>query len=112
MGNTTATLYGKILAGPKKLTWREILRTGKKNHRSADLDYAMIAGTSLDTVNTETGMLQKWQQPWLYLRVLGAGGALSGILLAAVAVNILVLGISLLPALNLLFVVVPPVWFP
>lgn len=112
MGNTTATLYGKILADPKKLTWREILRTGKKNHRSADLDYAMIAGTSLDTVNTETGMLQKWQQPWLYLRVLGAGGALSGILLAAVAVNILVLGISLLPALNLLFVVVPPCVVP
>lgn len=112
MGKTPTTLYGKILANPRKLTWREILRTGKRKYTAADLDYAMIAGTSLDTVNTEIGMLQKWQQPWLYRRVLGAGAALSGILFGTVLVAVLLLGISPLPAMNLLFVTVPPCVVP
>ena len=112
MGNAATTLYGKILSDPRKLTWRDILFTGKKKHSSADLDYAMIAGTSLDTANTEVGMLQKWQQPWLYRRIFAAGAVLSGILLAAVTLIILIVGICPLPALNLLVVMIPPCIVP
>lgn len=112
MGNAVTTLYGKILSAPKKLTWRDILFTEKKKHNSADLDYAMIAGTSLDTVNTEIGMLQKWQQPWLYRRVLAAGTVLSCILLAAVLLIVLIIGLSPLPALNLLVIMIPPCVVP
>lgn len=109
---STATLYSKIIAEPKKLRWKDIFLGGKKKHSQGDMDYAMIAGTTLDTVTTPIGMLQKWQRPWLYLRVLAAGLILTAILLGAVCLSILVYGVSLFPALNLLMIMIPPCVVP
>lgn len=112
MNTANTTLYAKILMDPKSLTWRDILSTGKKKRTAADLDYAMIAGTTLDTVRNETGMLQKWQQPWMYRRVALAGLGLSLFVFFAVLVQVLLIGVSPLPALNLLLVMIPPCVMP
>lgn len=112
VNNNTPTLYGKIISDPQKLTWKEILSTGKQKRSGSDLDYAMIAGTSLDTVQSETGMLQKWQKPWLYRRVALTGGVMSFFLLAAVLVPTMLIGYSPLPAMNLLLIMIPPCVMP
>ncbi len=109
---SAATLYSKIIAEPKKLRWKDIFLGGKTKHSQGDTDYAMIAGTSLDTVSTPIGMLQKWQRPWLYLRALAAGLILTAILLGAASLSILVYGVSLSPALNLLMILIPPCVVP
>ena len=79
-----ANLYSKLISSPMKITWRELISSSQKQRTDSDMDYAMIAGTSLDTVKTELGMLQKWEAPWLYRRILLAGLLLSAVLLCAV----------------------------
>lgn len=106
------SLYSKILAAPHKISWSDIFGNFSQKHSQSDVDYAMIAGTTLDTVQTEIGMLQKWQRPWLYLRVFLAGVALSVVMVAAVAVMILASGYCHYPALNLLAIVIPPCVVP
>ena len=107
-----ANLYSKLISSPMKITWRELVSSSQKQRTDSDMDYAMIAGTSLDTVKTELGMLQKWEAPWLYRRILLAGLLLSAVLLCAVGANLLLMGFSPLPALNLLVVMVPPCIMP
>lgn len=112
MNATGTTLYAKILKNPNNLTWKDILFDGKRKRSTGDLDYAMIAGTTLDTVRSETGMLQKWQQPWLYRRVAAMGLGITGFLFLVIWLQILLMGVSPLPALNLLLVMVPPCVVP
>ena len=112
MNTTGTTLYAKILKNANKLTWKDILINAKKKRTAGDLDYAMIAGTSLDTVRSETGMLQKWQQPWLYRKVAAVGLGITGLLFLVIWMQILLMGISPLPALNLLLIMVPPCVVP
>lgn len=76
------------------------------------MDYAMIAGTTLDTAKSELGMLQKWETPWMYRKVLLIGVLLTAVLLSAIAANLLLMGVSPLPALNLLVIMVPPCIMP
>lgn len=109
---TQESLYSKIIASPLKISWSDIFRSSTQKRSQSAVDYAMIAGTTLDTVKTEIGMLQKWQQPWLYLRVLTAGAILSAVMMAAVAVMIFVYGVCHIPALSLLVIVVPPCVVP
>lgn len=108
----TTNLYSKIISAPEKISWKDIFTSSNKKHTSSDMDYAMIAGTSLDTVSTELGMLQKWGTPWLYRRILTVGLLLSAVLICAVGVNLLLMGVSPLPALNLLVIMVPPCIMP
>lgn len=108
----TTAIYEKIIRDPLHLTWKDIFFGGPKKHTQRDTDYAMIAGTTLDSVETEIGMLQKWQQPWLYKRVFLAGLAAFGIILAAVVVLILLEGECYNPSLNLLLFVLPPAIVP
>lgn len=109
---STASIYQKIISTPQKITFKDIFGGGRSKHTEGDADYAMIAGTSLDTVKTELGMLQKWQQPWLYMRILKAGLIISAVAVGAVALMIALLGVSSLPALNLLVIMIPPCIVP
>lgn len=109
---TTSALYQKIISNPLKINWLDIFKGALKKHDEKDSDYAMIAGTSLDTVTTEIGMLQKWQNPWMFLKVLRTGLLVSLISLGAVLALIMLLGISQYPALNILFIVIPPCVMP
>ena len=107
-----ASLYSKIIADPKKISLTDIFFSSGKKHTSADTDYALIAGTSLDTVHTEIGMLQKWEQPWLYRRVLLVGLLLSLSMIGAVGIMILLTGFCVYPALTLLMIMIPPCIVP
>lgn len=109
---TTSALYQKIISNPLKINWLDIFKGALKKHDEKDSDYAMIAGTSLDTVTTEIGMLQKWQNPWMFLKVLRTGLLVSLISLGAVLALILLFDISQYPALNILFIVIPPCVMP
>ncbi len=108
----TVSLYSKIISVPKKITWFDIFRTEKKKHTRSDVDYAMVAGTTLDTVSTELGMLQKWQQPWLYRRILSVGTILCVVIIASICITISMYGYCDFPALNLLLIVIPPCIVP
>lgn len=109
---STSALYQKIIANPMQIKWRDIFGSALQKHDEKDSDYAMIAGTTLDTVTTEIGMLQKWQTPWMFFRFLCKGLLVSLISLGAVMALILIFGISVYPALNILFVVIPPCVMP
>lgn len=110
--NGATSLYSKIISTPLKITWHDIFNAPKKHHDQSDVDYAMIAGTTLDTVKTEIGMLQKWQQPWLYRRILLAGLILSVLIFGGVATLVYAWGQCAIPALSLLLIMIPPCIVP
>ncbi len=103
------SIYERILREPMKLTWLNIFQGLKDKHTQKDADYAMIAGTTLDTVSDEVGMIQKWQRPWLCRKVfLGLGAAslaLAGVILALI---VLEQGECSYPALTMLYFILPP----
>lgn len=72
MGNTF--FYQEASKNDSKITWKDIFSESFKKHTSADMEYALSAGTRLNSA-TEADMLQKWQKPWLGVRVLGGGVA-------------------------------------
>ena len=74
MGNTT--FYREASKNDSKITWKDIFSESFKKHTGADMEYALSAGTRLNYA-TEADMLQKWQKPWLWTRILGGGVALS-----------------------------------
>lgn len=105
-------IYEKIIRDPMHLAWKDIFIGGTQKHTQRDIDYAMIAGTTLDSVESEIGMLQKWQRPWLYKRVFFAGMAAFGIILTTIAAMILGTGWCLNTSLNLLLIILPPAIVP
>ena len=107
-----ASLYSKIIADPQKISWKDIFSSSGKKHTSADTDYALIAGTSLDTVQTEIGMLQKWERPWLYRKVMFVGLLMSLAIIGAVGIMVLLTGYCVYPALTLLMIMIPPCVIP
>lgn len=109
---TQSALYQKIITTPKQISWKDIFGDSSRKRSQQDTDFAIIAGTTLDTVNSEVGMLQKWQKPWLYRRVLIAGLILSAVTLGAVAMVFLLVGYCAFPALNLLMIMIPPCVVP
>lgn len=110
--STTSALYQRIISNPLNINWYDIFKGAFKKHDEKDSDYAMIAGTSLDTVTTEIGMLQKWQNPWMFFKVLRTGLLVSMISLGAILALILLFGVSEYPALNILFIVIAPCVMP
>ncbi len=105
------SIYDKILREPHKITWSDIFSDSLKKHSRQDMEYAMIAGTSMDSA-TESNMLQKWRKPWLFGRILLGGLVISALIFAVVYVCVQLFGISHIAALNLLFVVIPPLVVP
>lgn len=106
------SIYERILREPMKLTWLNIFQGLKEKHTQKDADYAMIAGTTLDTVSDEVGMIQKWQRPWLCRKVFLGLGAASLALAGVILAWILLTGVCQYPALNLLYFILPPAVVP
>lgn len=79
MGNTT--FYREAQEDIEKITWKEILSDFRKPHSKAELEYALLAGTAMDSAN-EGNMLQKWHKPWVFYPLLKAGVALIALLYA------------------------------
>ena len=58
-----------------QITWKDVFSEYKVKHSRRDLEYALLAGSTLDTA-TEATMLQKWQRPWIFFPLLKGGLAL------------------------------------
>ena len=106
------SLVERLIRSPESLTWRDVLSGFREKHTRKDVDYAMIAGTTLDSAQTEMSMLQKWQRPWLFFRVFCGGLSAFAVLLAATLVVIAVQGACVNPCLNLLMFLLPPCVVP
>ena len=106
------SLVEKLIRSPESLTWRDVLSGWREKHTRKDADYAMIAGTTLDSAQTEMSMLQKWQRPWLFFRVFCGGMSAFAVLLASVMAVIASQGACVNPCLNLLMFLLPPCVVP
>ena len=106
------SLVEKLIRSPQSLTWMDVFSGWREKHTRKDADYAMIAGTTLDSAQTEMSMLQKWQRPWLFFRVLCGGLSAFAVLLASILVVIAVQGACVNPCLNLLMFLLPPCVVP
>lgn len=105
-------LYNKIIQNPKELQWSDFYTSFSTKHSQRDKDYALIAGTSLDTAQSESVMLQKWMAPWLWQKVLLGGLFVAAVLIAIILFMILVEGGNRFNAINLLFVMFLPCVIP
>lgn len=109
MANTE--FYDRVRTDTDKITWKDIFSEFRRKHTKQDMEYALLAGTSLDTA-TDMTMLQKWRKPWLFYPLLLGGAALIAIIYCVVFACIRVFGSSDIAALNLLFIMIPPLIMP
>lgn len=109
MANTE--FYERIRTDADRITWKDIFSEFRIKHTKKDVEYALLAGTSLDTA-TDLTMLQKWRKPWLFYRMLIGGAALIGIIYFLVFGCIRIFGSSDIAAVNLIFVMIPPLVVP
>lgn len=109
MANTE--FYDQVHRDAGKITWKDVFSECGRKHTKRDMEYALLAGTAVDTA-TEATMLRKWSKPWLFLRLLLGGTALIGGIYLIVYACIRIFDASVITALNLIFIVVPPLVFP
>ena len=103
MGYTV--FYNNLNENSAKIGWRDIFSEFRKKHDKQDLEYALAAGTSLNTASEEY-MLQKWRKPWVFYPLLKWGI----ILIALLYVLYFALGLSghLAGPLGYMVVIIPP----
>ena len=66
MANTE--FYQKANSSSNPITWKDIFSEFLIKHSKQDMEYAFMAGTSLNRAS-ESDMLSKWRKPWLFWRV-------------------------------------------
>lgn len=111
MSASSQSLFERLVLQPNRLTWFEMFQGAFQKHSQKDADYAMIAGTTLDSVNDEVGMLQKWQKPWLFRKIFLVGITSSLLLFAVCAIMLFLVG-AVPPAVFLLYFLIPPAVVP
>lgn len=109
MANTE--FYDRAYTDSSKISWKDIFSEFRRKHTKQDMEYALLAGTSLDTA-TEATMLRKWRKPWLFYPLFLGGTVLIAVISLIIYIQIRIFGVSMLPALNLIFIMVPPLIFP
>lgn len=102
--------YQQIRQGGVEITWKDIFSEYKNRHGKKELEYALLAGTSLDSATEET-MLQKWRKPWVFYPLLKGGLALVAFIYASLFVSIEVLGIEL-EVYTVILTIIPPLIIP
>lgn len=70
MANTV--FFRKAYSNASEITWKDVFSDFRHPHTKKDFDYALLAGTSLDTA-TEADMLTKWNKPWIFYPILKGG---------------------------------------
>lgn len=108
MGYTT--FYKEASANPDRITWKEIFSEFRQKHTKQDLEYALLAGSSLDSA-TEADMLQKWHKPWVFYPLLKIGLIAVAAVYAAYFGSALVLG-HVAVSLWQMSVMIPPLVMP
>lgn len=89
MANTT--FFQKAISTPNRITWKEIFSECRAKHTREDLEYALLAGTHLDSAD-ESSMLNKWRKPWIFYRALIAALIAAVILIGTFYGSFLLLG--------------------
>lgn len=105
MANTE--FYGRVRRDSETITWKDILSEFHRKHTKRDIEYALLAGTPLDTA-TEGTMLQKWRKPWLFYPLLLGGIGVIAVIYIVIFVCIKMFGVVEIPALSLVFIFIPP----
>lgn len=109
MGNTV--FYNNINEDSSKIGWKDIFSDYKKKHSKEDFDYALAAGTALNTASEEY-MLQKWRKPWLFYPLLKWGIGLI-VLLYVIYFGLQITGVGIVvPAIGQLTIIIPPLVGP
>lgn len=106
MANTE--FYHQIEKDSAKITWKDVFSECRKKHTKADLEYALLAGTSLDSA-TEEDMLKKWRKPWVFYPLLK-----SALILVAMIYGLLYLSLAFFQGETIHVIVqfVPPLVMP
>lgn len=108
MGNTT--FYYKAKNDKEKIDWKDIFSEYKKKHTKSELEYALTAGTSLNTA-TEKDMLAKWQKPWMFYPLLKGGLILLAIMYGVFLAMYYVMG-GYTDSLFVMTQIIPPLIIP
>lgn len=108
MGNKT--FFGQVQKDVSKITWRDIFSDYKVKHSRRDLEYALLAGSSLDTASEEN-MLQKWRKPWIFYPLL-KGGATLIIIVYILLFGTLALTGGITTSLIIMAQIIPPLVAP
>lgn len=104
------TFFYKARQDASLITWRDVFSECRVKHSRTDFDYALLAGTSLDTASEET-MLQKWRKPWLFYPMLKGGVVLVLLIYAIFLISIFAIDGQLL-ALLYMASIIPPLVMP
>ena len=108
MANTV--FYHQADTDADKITWSEIFSEFRQKHTRADLERALMAGTSMDKA-TEADMLGKWHKPWVFFQLL-KGGLVFLILLYVIYFLTQYLTGSITTAAYIMVVFFPPLIIP
>lgn len=104
------TFFQQASQDASKITWKDVFSEYKVKHTRRDLEYALLAGTSLDTASDET-MLQKWHKPWIFYPILKGGIALI-VIIYVLLFGTLFLSGSLVTSLAQMAQIIPPLVAP
>lgn len=106
MANTE--FYHQLEMDAAKVTWKDIFSECREKHTREDLEYALLAGTSLDSA-TEENMLKKWRKPWVFYPLLK-----SGLFLVAMIYGLLYASLTFFQGVTFLEMVhvIPPLIIP
>ncbi|MCR5236291.1 MAG: PrsW family intramembrane metalloprotease [Lachnospiraceae bacterium] len=104
MGNTV--FYRQVEQDVSKIGWKDIFSDFRKKHTREDFEYALTAGTSLNTSSEEL-MLQRWRKPWVFYPLLKWGVGII-VLLYAVFFGLKYANIWIAPAIEYMVIVIPP----
>lgn len=100
--------YQQLETDSAKITWKDVFSEYKKKHTKADLEYALLAGTSLDSA-TEENMLRKWKKPWVFYPLAKSGLALVAMIYGLLYISIVFFqGVTFLEMVN----IIPPLIIP
>lgn len=107
MGNTF--FYKQVKTDASKIRWKDIFSESRKKHSKEELEYALSAGTAMNTAN-EADMLKKWHKPWVWYRLFIIGLILIAFTFAVYFISIKIEYI--VPAIQIITIVIPPLIIP
>lgn len=108
MGNTF--FYRQVDEDSSQITWKDIFSECRKKHTRQELEYAMTAGTVVNSA-TEEDMLKKWQKPWVFYPLLKGGLLLVALLYAIFFATLYVTGSGSMASLYMV-IIIPPIVMP
>lgn len=104
-------LYNKLLNKPEEVTWIDFFTDFYKRHSKQEMNLVLSAGKSY-ALKSKTQLLDIWQKPWLFYKVLKYGLCICGIIYVVLYMLIEYTGSISIPAINLFVIIVFPLLPP